>query len=102
MTRITRSEARKLIDATDGKIFRAVFLKRTTDEDGKRHFRKMVARKGVTKGVTGKGMAYDPKASGLITVFDMQKAAFRHISVEGLVSVRVNHENYRVVADPTE
>lgn len=81
----------KLMQETDGKVFRASFIKRTTGE-----LRHMVCRTGVTKGVTGKGMNYDPADKGLMTVFDFQKKQFRMIALDGLKALRIAHKTYRV------
>jgi hypothetical protein len=66
----------KLLDETkNGKIFFVEFLKK----DGS--VRRMTARRSVTKGVTGKGMSYNPLSRGLLTVFDMDKGQFRQINL---------------------
>ena len=75
MITIDRNKAKELILATEGTIFKAIFRKKTTDETGKRRFRRMVCRKGVKKHVKGVGMPYDPKDYNLIGVYDMQKKA---------------------------
>lgn len=88
---VTLNRAMDLIHNTNGQVFRASFVKRTTGE-----LRHMVCRLGVTKGVTGKGMSYDPADRGLMTVFDFQKQAYRMIALEGLKAVRIAHKTYRV------
>jgi len=96
---VTHEDAKKIIEAAEGTVFKAIFRKRTEDEHGNRPFRRMICRKGVKKGVNGTGMPYNPEDHGLITVYDMQKKAFRMISTEGLVSMKVRGEQYRVVSD---
>jgi hypothetical protein len=82
----------KLMDgANTGKIFFVEFLKK----DGS--VRRMTARRSVTKGVTGKGMAYRPLGKGLLTVFDMDKGAFRQVNLLKVVKFSVNGEKYLVV-----
>jgi hypothetical protein len=51
----------------DSRMFSVIFTKK----DGSR--REMLCRRGVKKGVTGKGMAYNPADYKLLPVFDMQK-----------------------------
>ena len=82
----------QLDSLTGGKIFRVTFIKRTTGEK-----RVMVCRRKVTKGVTGEGQPYNPTEKGLITVFDMQKNAFRNISVEGIEEIKIKETVYRLV-----
>lgn len=77
----------------DGQIFTVVFVKRTTGE-----LRTMNCRKGVKKGVTGEGLAFDPNEKGLIPVFDMKADGFRMISIEGIREIRAGGERYEVAA----
>ena len=56
-----------LVDSAGNQIFSAFFTK----EDGT--IRHMVCRRNVRKGVTGKGMKFDPAEKGLIPVFDFPK-----------------------------
>ncbi len=64
-------------------IFSVTFIKRTDGTE-----RKMVCRTGVRKGVTGGGAAYDPESKNLLTVFDMEKRAFRTIPCENVIEVK--------------
>ena len=73
---IDEQRAADLINGTNGRIFRADFIKRTTGE-----LRHMIARTGVTVGVTGKGMNYNPDTKGLRPVFDMQAVDWRMIDL---------------------
>jgi hypothetical protein len=66
-----------------GTIFSCGFIKRTNGE-----YRKMVARLGVSKGIKGTGMSYDPAKKGLLTVWDMQKKAYRSIPYDGIVLLK--------------
>ena len=56
----------------------------------------MNCRLGVKKGVNGKGLAFDPLSKGLVTVFDMQKNAFRMINVKTILSVKCGGEVFKV------
>jgi len=76
--------------AGNGRIFTVDFIKRTNGE-----FRRMVCRRGVRKGLTGKGMAYDPLRKSLLTVWDVQKGAYRMISLDAVLAVRMGKREYR-------
>lgn len=78
----------KLTDT--GKIFSVVFTKRTTGEE-----RTMVARRGVAKGVTGKGMKFDMREKNLINVYDMKKKDYRFFNVETVKQIKANGEVYK-------
>ena len=93
MKTVKRSEIFDLVDSAGGTIFTAKFTKKDGSE------RIMNCRRKVKKGVTGVGMKYDPRSKGLITVYDMQKGAFRMISVKTVQWVKVKGEQYEVVAD---
>ena len=67
-------------------FFSVHFIKKNGD------LRKMVARLGVSKGVTGKGLAFDPTAKGLLTVFDVQKQAFRMIRIATIQHLQIKGE----------
>ncbi len=84
-------KAISLIRATNGKVFRATFIKRTTGQ-----LRKMVGRTNVTKGVTGKGMAYDPFDRGLLPIYDFQKQEFRMINLETLQEISVKRTLWKI------
>jgi hypothetical protein len=74
--------AAEIIELTKGgRIFSAAFIKK----DGE--LRKGLFRLGVKKGVKGKGFAFDPIAKGLVSVYDMQKQAFRFITAAQLLSL---------------
>ena len=77
-------EEQLINNTSDGKIFSATFVKK----DGT--LRTMNCRRGVSKGVSGKGMSFDPLSKGLLTVFDMQKKSFRMINLNTLIEAKVN------------
>lgn len=91
MPRITKEHAEKLIKSTNGAFFSVSFLK----ADGT--LRDMTCRLGVSKGVKGVGMAYDPKEHDLLTVFDVQKNDYRMIRLETLKRVTVDGRSYTVI-----
>lgn len=79
---------REYKEILDNQIFSVEFIKK----DGS--LRKMVARMGVTKGVSGVGMKYDPISKGLLPVYDMQKHSYRMINIETIQLLKVKGELY--------
>ena len=75
---------RDIINASGGHICSVIFLKM----DGT--IRKMNFRKHVTKGVNGKGLAYNPSKAGNMIVFDMGADGFRTIKLENVMLLKVN------------
>jgi len=76
-------------------IFSVEFVKRTTGE-----LRKMNCRLGVSKGVKGTGMRFNPDAKDLIPVYEMprgtkKKAQWRMINLRSVRSIRVKGKIYR-------
>lgn len=80
-----------------GQIFTVTFIKRTTGEE-----RVMNCRRGVKKGVTGEGMAFDPKTKNLLCVFDLQADAYRMVNLEQLVALRMSGKLYTWTRDTFE
>lgn len=76
-------ELRKIVG--DGKIFSVDFYKRS---DGQ--LRRMVARTGVHKGLSGDGPAYDADKHNLLTVFDLQKRGYRMIPADAIVKLKAH------------
>lgn len=72
--------------AKNGKIFTVDFIKK----DGTP--RTMTARLGVKKGVSGEGKKYNPEDYNLLTVYDMQKGAFRNIGLDTVTRVTISGE----------
>lgn len=90
MEKISMLEAIQKIKADHKKIFSAQFIKK----DGTR--RAMICRLGVTKGVKGVGMSYNPADHNIITVFDMRKNAFRSIPADRLLCFKMDGIKYEV------
>ena len=65
MLTVSNGVARSILKATNGQFFSVTFKTRGTSEE-----RTIVGRTGVSKGVTGKGMRYDPSEHDAITVWD--------------------------------
>jgi len=89
---ITAAAATTLLESTraQGSIFSVTFVKRTTGET-----RQMNARLGVSKGVTGVGMAYDPKSKNLMACYDVQKA--QEMKAQGMDEVEAAKKSYRMI-----
>lgn len=83
---MTQREILNKIRNSEGKIFNVVFIKK----DGT--IRSMNARIGVKKGITGKGLKFDPILKGLLPVFDMTKNAFRMINLNTIQRLRIAGE----------
>ena len=90
MINITREYATKLIKASKGSIFSVNFTK----ADGT--LRDMVCRTGVSKGVNGRGMAYEPQDYDLMPVFDLQCKAWRSIRLDAVNRLTVKGRSYNV------
>ena len=87
---INRELAKIKIHDTNGRIFRAKFVKK----DGS--LREMVCRHAVRKYVKGVGRNFDPKDYELVGVFDMQKDAHRMINIKTLQALTINGTTYEV------
>jgi hypothetical protein len=77
-----------LINQTKGRFFRVEFTK----ADGSH--RTMIARTGVSKGVTGVGLSFNPADHNLRTVRDVQKQAFRMIPLDRVTSFSQGSVNW--------
>ncbi len=84
---VTRAEVVDSIAMSNGKFFSIQFVKRSTGE-----VRQMLARTGVKKFLTGGGLKFDPVVHKLITVWDVQKEAYRSIPIEGITHFKVEGE----------
>lgn len=79
----------QLIKSTKGKIFSVDFVK----SDGtSRH---MVARLGVSKGVNGRGLAFEPKSHDLIVAWDTVKRSHRMIPINRILSFKCGDKSWR-------
>lgn len=82
----------KFIEETsNGKIFSATFVKKNG------RIRTIHCRRGVKKGLTGKGMAYDPGERGLLVVYDLSKKNYRMINLGKLIEAKVNGLIYKFI-----
>ena len=88
MKRIDRNTAIQYVYETNGQIFSAVFRKK----DGEK--RLMNCRTKVHKYVKGIGLKFKPQERGLMTVFDLQKGAYRFINLMTLESLKIGGVKY--------
>jgi len=86
-----KEDAIEMIKNSRGKIFGVRFIKRTNGE-----MRTMSARRGVTKGVNGQGLKYDPESKQLLTVYDMHKQGYRMINTNDIMNLRINGNLYMI------
>jgi len=80
----------ELILSTDREVFKVRFLKRSTGE-----VRTMLAMRGVTEHLKGGELPYEAAEKALITVFDTEKEAYRSISAEGIIDVKIGNTTYK-------
>lgn len=82
---------------SDGTIFTAIFVKRSTGE-----IREMNCRMGVKKHLKGGNKAYDEKEKGLLFVYDLKNEAYRSIPIENLLVLRAHGREIFKRADADE
>lgn len=91
---MTLEEFLKLTE--NGKIFTITFVKRSTGE-----VRVMNCRRGVKKGITGKGLKFDPAKKDLLVVYDVKKitpdgrGAFRMIDLNNIITLSLHGKHYQ-------
>ncbi len=93
---IDRNTAIQYVYETNGKIFSAVFIKK----DGEK--RLMNCRTKVHKHVKGIGLKFKPHERGLMTVYDLQKGAYRFINLMTLESLKIGGVNYVIINNKKE
>jgi hypothetical protein len=91
MNTINKIYAYNLISNSEGKIFTCEYVKKDST------LRTINCRLQVKKGVTGKGLKYNPIERGLIPVYDMQNKGFRMLNLLTLKSLSINNSFYKVV-----
>jgi len=119
---IDRQTAESMIRGSNGKLVRVTFVKRSdrrkmasTPYD-RLPRRVLTGRTGVKHNLTGKGMAYDPKSQGLITLFEhvidpskitrdargrftsngFAGGQYRHVPVEGIEEIVIGGKTFKV------
>lgn len=91
---ITQAQATQLLKATNGRFFRATFVKRTNGQE-----RVLVGRTGVTKHLTGGDKRYSFSAKNLLSVWDVQAKGYRTVPLDALISLRVDGQDYEVLPE---
>ena len=97
-TTITITEAFALMTSPSTDVFGATWTKKGGE------LRTGALRLGVSVGVTGAGLSYDPAAHGLLNAWDMNKTnpktgkqgAWLMLNLKGLQSIKVNGTTYNV------
>lgn len=74
----------ELIKGTKGKFFSVEFIKK----DGS--LRRMTARLGVRKGITGKGLAFNPADRDLMVVWATDRKNYRMINLKTITLLKAN------------
>lgn len=90
---ISIEKAVELMDS--GKIFTAFFLKRTTNK-----MRSMNARCKVNKGVTGKGLSFNPAEKNLKVVYEIPEEHHKTIDLRGLVVLKAKGKTFLISPRP--
>jgi hypothetical protein len=105
MTQITQTEAARMIRNSGGKLFSVTFTKRST---GSR--RRMTARVGVRKGVSGGGQRFNPADHHLLTVHEFvtdpargdrgqlsnMGTQWRSVPIDGITELRCGGQIFQV------
>ena len=91
MNKITLEMAEKLIKSSNGEIFSVTFQKK----DGT--MRVLTGRLGVTEGLKGTGLAFDPSDYDMIPVYDIQKNAYRMVNINTITTIRTGGTEYTVI-----
>ena len=81
---MTTQNIAELIRETKGKFFSVSFVKK----DGS--IRKMTARLGVRKGITGKGLSFNPAEKDLMVVWATDRKNYRMINLKTISSIKFN------------
>ena len=82
----------EMIERTkSGRFFTVEFIKRTTGE-----LRVMTCRQGVSKGTTGRGLAFDPSAKDLLVVYDVRARGHRMINLSGLRAIKMDGSRFTI------
>lgn len=91
---VSQEQAQQIIKGYKGRQFFTVeFVKRTNGEN-----RVMNCRKGVSKGVRGGGLRFDPVSKGLVNVFDIPLGQHRFISLDTIKRISLKGKRYIVIS----
>ena len=90
MNTLSKTELRERIAEVGNRIFSVKFIKADGTE------RDMVCRTGVKAHLKGGELQYDPFEKGLLSFFDMTKKAYRMITLDRVLSIKLTGETYEV------
>jgi hypothetical protein len=88
MYKLSKHQLRKFLGGT---IFSAEFIKKNGE------VRKIHCRLGVKAYTNGKGLSYNQANYNYLTVYDLQKKAYRTLNVDTLLKVNARNKNYLVL-----
>ena len=91
MKAISKVIAVELINKSRGRIFTVTYKKKDNT------IRVMNCRLGVSKGVNGSGMAYNPTLKGMKPVFDMQVKEWRMLNLETIKYLTIDKQQFIVL-----
>lgn len=102
MKYLSPREARNLVNTLSGNtIIGVTFIKRTNGKLREMRCRRHV-RKGINGGTISEARWSRDRRCRLVTVFDMEKRAFRCINLEKVLSLRIRGMEYTVKQDVDE
>ena len=89
---ISQAVARQIVKGYKGSQFFSVgFIKR-----GDGSLRNMNCRKGVKKGLSGKGQKYNPASKNLVCVYDVKIEEPRMITLDNIKTISMRGRKYKV------
>ena len=91
INRLSKLEAYAKMKSSKGRAFTVTFVKKD------KSVRVMNCRLGVTKHLKGGTLGYNPIEKLLLGVFDMQKKAYRMVSLVTMFSLKIDKVEYEVV-----
>lgn len=87
MSKLTIQQVKNKLSS--GRFFRVVFRKRTDNT-----IRSMVCRTGVKRYLARVGMAYDPDKHDLLAVYDVQRRAYRMVSLDDVKELHFDGQSH--------
>ena len=90
---ITKAQAKAILLSTKGKCYAVNFTK----TDGTQ--RSMVCRNEVKKGVTGKGMSYNPATKGQFVTWSMNDKGWKSFKLDNLQQIVFRGVRYNVAGE---
>lgn len=88
---ITKGQAKAILLSTKGKMYSVLFSKVNGE------LRSMTCRNEVKKGVTGKGMSYNPADKGQFVTFSMSDKGWKSFKLDNLKQIVFRGVRYDVV-----